>query len=369
MQPIRIIDANFNLLGEIDEYTSLQWIRRWHKPGEFELHLPPIAEAANLLQEGVLVFRAHDKTEAGIINYRKVEQKESGEENLVVKGKFLAGVLERRVTVPPEGQGYDRGNGPFETIMKQYVDHNCVNPVDLDRAIPNLVVATDQGRGANTTYQTRYKVLSDELEKLSISSGLSWEITLDTANSRWVFDVLEGRDLTAGQSLLPPVVFSTEFDNIAAQSLTISSATYKNTAYVGGQGEEIARRIVEVSGGSGLARREMFVDARDIGSTDENPLTPEEEEALLIDRGTQKLAEYGRVESLEAEILTVSNLVYREDFDLGDLVIIRHRAWGVEMNARIIEVKEVLEANKNRIDVTFGNNLPTFTELIKRELR
>lgn len=369
MRPIRIIDASFTILGEIDAYISLQWVRRWHKPGEFEIHLPPTAEGANMLQEGVLVFRAHDKTEAGVINYRKVEQKESGKETLVVKGKFLAGILEQRVTIPPEGQGYDKGNGPVETIMKQYVEHNCVNPGDTNRVIPNLEIAIDQQRGISTTYQTRYKNLAEEIEKLSLASGLGWGIFLDTVNFRWVFDVLEGRDLTTGQSVLPPVVFSTEFDNIAAQSLTISSAGYKNTAYVGGQGEDINRRIVEVSGGSGLERREVFVDARDIGPTDEEPLTPEEEEALLIDRGTQKLAEYAKVESLEAEILTVSNLVYREDFDLGDLVTIRHRAWGVEMDTRITEIKEIVEAGKYRIDVTFGNNLPTFTELIKRELR
>ncbi|MCY9758901.1 siphovirus ReqiPepy6 Gp37-like family protein, partial [Paenibacillus alvei] len=39
MQAIRIIDTSFNLLGEIDNYESLQFIRRFFGTGEFELHI------------------------------------------------------------------------------------------------------------------------------------------------------------------------------------------------------------------------------------------------------------------------------------------------------------------------------------------
>ncbi len=37
--PIRIIDKDFNLLGEIDDYESLIFIRRFSRVGEFELHI------------------------------------------------------------------------------------------------------------------------------------------------------------------------------------------------------------------------------------------------------------------------------------------------------------------------------------------
>jgi len=51
MVPIRIMDINFNPLGEIDDYLSLIWVRRWHKPGEFNLYLDINSLYANTLQE------------------------------------------------------------------------------------------------------------------------------------------------------------------------------------------------------------------------------------------------------------------------------------------------------------------------------
>ena len=33
---IRIFDKNLNFIGEVDNFTSLFYIRRWYKYGEFE---------------------------------------------------------------------------------------------------------------------------------------------------------------------------------------------------------------------------------------------------------------------------------------------------------------------------------------------
>ncbi|MDT2306577.1 hypothetical protein P7H21_25140 [Paenibacillus larvae] len=51
---------------------------------------------------------------------------------------------------------------------------------------------------------------------------------------------------------------------------------------------------------------------------------------MLTDRGREKLAEVKRVESLEAKILTQSNLTYRKDYDLGDVVTVLGTVSGVD---------------------------------------
>ncbi|MEV3554387.1 phage tail protein, partial [Paenibacillus larvae] len=85
--------------------------------------------------------------------------------------------------------------------------------------------------------------------------------------------------------------------------------------------------------------------------------------------GHEKLSEVKRVASLEAKILTKSNLTYRKDYDLGDVVTVLNRQWGLTMNTRITEVAEVYEPSQVRIDVTFGNSIPTLADVIGRKLR
>lgn len=371
MQPIRIIDANFNLLGEVDAYTSLQWIRRWHRPGEFELHIHPSMQNADKLVEDAIIFKASNPSEAGIIRHREITLAENGTEVLLVKGNLLAELTGRRITYPPEGSAYHYINAPVETIMKEYVAANCIDPADTARGIPSLVNAPDLARGDVVKYQSRYKQLDEELEKLSVSSGLGWHIALDIANAQLVFDVLVGRDLTAGQDALPPAIFSTDYDNIKSQAYANSVVSYKNMAVVGGQGEGVERKIITVGDQqAGLQRYETFVDARDIGTQaeGEEPLSEAEIEQMLTQRGQEKLAELARVLSLESELLTNSNLVYRQDYDLGDIVTIVNRKWGVMMDARITEITEVYEVSGFRLSAVFGSSAPTLISRVKGEL-
>lgn len=354
----------------MDTYTSLQWIRRWHKPGEFELHINPTMQNADKLLEDMIIFKESQPEEAAIIKYRGIDLNEAGAEVLVVKGAMLSGLVGQRITYPPAGKAYDYINAPIETTMKHYVDANCINPTDPARVIPNLVNAFDLARGEKVQYQTRYKQLDEELEKLSLSSGLGWHVWLDIEHQRYVFDVLVGRDLTANQSVRPPAIFSTDFDNIESQSYVSSAIGYKNMAVVGGQGEGIERKIVMVGNQVGLQRYETFVDARDVGSQEEGAeqLTPEEIEQMLRTRGQEKLAELDRIESLESKLLTNSNLLYRQDYDLGDIVTIVNRKWGVMLDARITEIVEIYEPGGFRLDATFGNSLPTLIDKIKQAL-
>ncbi len=355
MQPIRVIDTEFNLLAEIDDYESLVWIRRWHKPGEFELHINASKQSTETLQKGCLVLAG---SKVGVIHHRELQQEAQGETQVAIKGATLATILGRRITVPPVGQAYDRVTANTETIMKGYVVRNCIVPTDDKRVIPNLVVAPDQGRGQRITYQTRFKQLIEELEKLSLVSGLGWNVGLDWQNQQWIFDVMEGRDLTAGQTVNPPVIFSADFDAVKAQTFIESDIGHKNQAYVGGQGEGIERDIVEVGSNlSGFERLEIFIDARDL-----------EDVADLPERGRQKLAEVAPVLTFDTEILTKGPYCYGKDWDLGDIVTVRNRKWGVTLDSRITEVTETYEPTGFQLRATFGNNIPTLVDRVKQEI-
>jgi hypothetical protein len=353
VQPIRIMTPSFQFLGEIDDYESLQFIRRFHKPGEFELHINANKNLTDTLQEDNLVVLSPKKV--GVIRHRELNRENT--EQLMIKGYSLQGILSRRITVPPTGQAYDKIRANAETVLKHYVRNNAVEPLDPSRVIPNLVIAEDLQRGVIVEWQSRYKQLDEELEKIAFSTNIGWNIFLDLQQQKWIFDVYESRNLTASQSMLPPVIFSIDFDNIKNQTFTDSAVSYKNTAYVGGQGEGGEREIVEIGNESGLSRIETFIDARDV-----------EDDLSLTERGHQKLNEFQKITSFESEILTYGPFVYEKDWDLGDIVTVQDKKWGITLDTPITEVKEIYEPSGFRLEATFGNTVPTLIERIKKTI-
>ena len=358
MKPIRIIDSDFNLLSEIDDFESLIWTRRWHKAGGFELHININKQNTHTLQkENIVLFDG----KAGIIRHREIVIDESGKggETLLIIGSSLSSLVGRRITLPPAGQAYDVVNSNAESVIKHYVDNNCINPVDISRKIPNLIIAPNQNRGINLKYQSRLKQLDEELEKISIISGLGWDISIDIENKTFMFDVVEGKDLTTSQATNNPVIFSIDFDNIKGQTYVDSDLNYRNQAYVGGQGEGIDRSIVEAGNRQqGLDRHEVFIDARDI-----------QDDLDLPARGQQKLLEMSRVQSFENKILSKGTFEYKKDWDLGDIVMVINYKWGITMETRIVEVKEICESSGFRLEATFGNTIPTLIDKIKSEIK
>lgn len=373
MQSIRILTTDFEWLGEIDDYESLQFTRRYQKSGEFELHINVNKNLTETLQEGNLIFLTERKV--GVIQHRTLSR--DGKETLTIKGSTLQGLMSRRITVPPIGQGYDRIKDNAETVLKHYVFNNAVNPVDISRIIPNLEIALDQKRGPIVDYQSRLKHLDTELEDISNISGIGWEIYLDLGRQKFVFDVFENRDVTTEQTILPPVIFSVDFDNIQSHTFTDSALGYKNTAYVGGQGEEESRRIVKIGTTSGFKRYETFVDARDVSETKsvegvdgptDVPIPESEINSQLTDRGTKSLKELDKIISFESEILTYGPFVYEKDWDLGDIVTVQDKMWGLTLNTPIPEVKETYEVGGFKLEATFGNTIPTLIDKLKKTI-
>jgi hypothetical protein len=213
MKPIRVITQDFELLTEIDQYDSLLCTRRWNGIGEVELKINRHMKDVHLLIKGRLLILGGQLHKAHVILHREIELDENGKasENWIIKALSIKSILARRITVPPLTTGYDNKQGPAETVIKHYVYNNVVTPINPDRIIPNLMIAEDLERGSTLSWQSRFKNLSEELVDQSISSELGWNISLDMQNKGFVFDVEEGKDLTTGQTLLPPVIFSPQF--------------------------------------------------------------------------------------------------------------------------------------------------------------
>ena len=377
MMPIRIMTRQFELLGEIDRYSSLQITRSWHGIGAIELRINRYLKGADKLQRGHIFFPHNHLNKAYQIKHREIELDQNGKqtENWLIRALPIKSWLGQRITYPPAHTANDNRQADAETVMRHYVTNNVINPVDVYRRMEDIILDINQVRGDNISWQSRYKNLAEETAEISLLSGLGWNVDIDYELKNFVFKVLEGRNLTSGQSILPPAIFSPEFGTLKQLSYLESELNYKNFAIVAGQGEGVERRIVEVGNSSGIDRYELFVDARDVSEEtdreegqDPIPRPPHEIVEDLTNRGNQKLAEYEQEIYLEGQALSKSRLVYGKDYDLGDMVTLQNKHWGVTMDARITEVKEIYEPEKTGIELIFGNDRPTLMSKIKQEL-
>lgn len=363
-----VFDKNLNFLGILESYSSLIWRRKYSKCGEFELHCSLTPDTLNLLKRGNIIWK-NDDQEAGYIEYRNLRQDREGNEVLVIKGKFLTGYLGRRVI-----WGTENLNTTSENTIRELVNKNAINPVNIDRKIELMALGEVGNYTQETNIQVSYKNLLETVEEIANISELGIRTLLGIENKQMLLDIYEGLDRTASNGVNPPAIFSKEFENILEQEYTDSLNNYKNTALVAGEGEGIAREFISIEEGTGLDRIELFVDARDLQSTktvnDEDvPIPISEYREMLEDRGRSKLSEYKEIKTFNSKINLNSNLEYGSDFNLGDIVTCTSKKWGVTIDTRITEVEEIYESTGKQVNVVFGNNIPTLIDKIKQVVR
>lgn len=121
---------------------------------------------------------------------------------------------------------------------------------------------------------------------------------------------------------------------------------------------------------TGLSRRELFVDARDLQSDSggETPLTPEEYAAVLANRGREKLAENSLVQSFEATVRTMDpTYALGRDFQLGDSITVTDRRLGVTVQAVVTAARYAVSRDGESLELTLGYSQPTLHQILKRK--
>ena len=123
----------------------------------------------NLLQvvrDGEIEFTA-------IIEHGELSLDESGKASEVWTCRG-GDVLTRRLCVPPAGYSHDERSDAAETVMKGYVDANCISPTDADRTIDLVSNEADSGRGSSVAIAARYEPLVEKLEEAARAGGIGW---------------------------------------------------------------------------------------------------------------------------------------------------------------------------------------------------
>ena len=337
---IRVYDREMNFKGIVDNATSLIWIRRYFEAGEFELHAPLTDRNLELLKADNLVTIRGAK-EAGIIeDILNTDGTESSE--IVRKGRFLEAYMDRRLI-----KNTINFSGKTEVAMRQILQSAA--------PIPLVQLGALQGYAETVRFQATMKNLLTYQGKLARSGALGFRFQPDFRNKKISFEVYKGKNRGSGKQDYKRVTFSERYDNINNAQYAYNSQNLRTKAIIGGEGEGSARVYVEIGGGEGLDLREIFVDAKDIQKED---MTDAEYKEALKQRGYESLDENSVSESFECETGADINFRYKEDYDLGDIVLINKEKWGIKMNKRITEIQEVYENGGMMIVPVIGNPLP-----------
>lgn len=331
---IWILDRSFTKLAIVDDYESLIWVDRYNTPGEFEIYARADAKSLEFLKKENILINTESEHGMIIESIRVTTDVEEGSKTIVT-GRSLESILGRRIV----WKMTDFNNVSLQSAIERLLNENAINPSDTNRKIPNLIFesSTDTAiTDLKLSLQVTGDNLLDTIEAICEVEHLGFKITI--SNDKFVFKLYSGQDRSFKQSKNTYVIFSSNFDNLISSEFYESDVEYKNVTLVAGEDEGEDRKTLEVGTASGLDRKELYTDARDIQSKDEEgeEIPLEEYYARLKQRGNEKLAECKKKTTFEGKCDPYESFVYKEDFFLGDVVQVRNE-YGKEGRARITE--------------------------------
>lgn len=329
-----VLNQSFETIAIIDDYESLIWTDRYFEYGDFELYLPMQISLLTSLQKDNYLYIRDSEHMMIIEDFEITTDTETGS-RLMVTGRSLESILDRRIV-----WGQKTYSGTIHAVIKQMITDAIISPSVSARKIDNFIFQDSSDESVNDVsieVQFTGDNLYDAISLLCQTVGAGFQITLDSSNN-FVFNLYSGQDRSYDQDDNPYVVFSPSFENIIDSRYLETNSNYRNVTLVAGEGEGSARKTVTVGAGSGLTRREVFTDARDISTQTENgTLTTSQYNAQLTERGNENLQEYTASTAFEGKAETTRMFKYGEDFFMGDIVQIANE-FGMEGRAYITAI-------------------------------
>lgn len=351
---LRLLNENYIPLEVIDTYKSLIWTDRYDLCGEFELCLDPLSIIAKTIRKDYYLELSNSDHHMIVEDFNTETDFDDGD-LLIVKGRSLESILDRRVVWP---QTICDGN--FQNQIEKMINDAIISPSISDRRIPNFVFKrTNDPNITKLTFKGQftgdnlYTVITEACRK----AKCGFKILL-TEDGKFEFQLYYGIDRSYDQYDRPVVAFSPGFENLRKSTYKENNSPFKSIAIVAGEGEGAARKSIAVQASeskSGLLRRELYVDARDISTTTESntTLTTAQYNDLLKERGVRDLNENFYVRSFEGEAETNSTFILNKDFFIGDIVHIANQ-YGKEAKSRVSEI--IFSHDKDKLTI-----VPTFS--------
>jgi hypothetical protein len=332
-------------------FQSVRLSQRYYSPGELEI-IAPLGSSIRF-QPGMIVWR-RGMEEAYLIETVELRAGENGALQRAL-GRTHSALLERRVLA--KAAYYE---GTASHVIAAMIDAVFSAPA---RAFPNFIVTIDESLGGAIGVQPQITTLLRAVADICQGSSLGYRSAFDPISGNVEFSLYQGTDRANG--IAPGrVVFDTAYDTISGVSSVESTRTSANAAYVLGEVDTSThlpkREEVDIQSPTGYERFETLLrfnrtSATDAGGTMNNA----QYRSAMREFGSAALRKLSRRTVVDGEIRADSRM-YRlyEDYNVGDLVRLRVKEWGVEAAARITSVEQIFENGREWTKVYLGTDEP-----------
>lgn len=360
-----VYDTNFNIVAICDDYESLIWNDRYNEPGDFELYFPMESRLLDIYKPDYYLVSA-DSEYTMIIEDLKVTTDLEGGDHFIVTGRDLVSILCRRIVWK-----MTTVSGNFVNAIDKILKQNVYDPIPKNSKAKRKIEefywdkdSTDAVIKQLTIDETQFTgdVVYDVIKGLCDQFDVGFSLKRNPVTGKFVFSLYQGVDRSYRQNANKYVVFSPEFDNLISTDYTENKSKYCNVTLVAGEGEGPDRVTLEVGDttSSGLNRRELFTDARDLSSViededeeeeeeevdPENPqggeqeeekhMSPKEYKNLLKNRGLEKLKEVEIEKTFDGQVDATQIYRYGRDFFMGDVCELVNQ-YGKETRVKVVE--------------------------------
>lgn len=357
MSTIEILDRNFKRLDILRHYTFSQYNMKFRGIGTFTVNAPLELNTIflNRKEQYYLLFNGNVHPVVGKVEDVKKES-EDEENKLTITGRLALFILTKRIvsdTINTSGTTLEHMEKLVtENILK--AKNNRYIPITIDDS------AVNKNKLSKVDRQVTGGYIWDEFEELLEQDKIGVELypnivptysvnDIDSNILDWTLKFSSGTDRTKGNvDGNVPVIFSQQLSNINRVDYERNVENHCNIAYVAGEGEGSNRKWFEIpinqeesQETKGWERSELWIDARDIQSEDDNgnQLTDEQYNALINQRAKEKAVENDIQESYEATVITKNKrYVYGKDYFLGDFVTVVDTQLGLEFDVQIIGI-------------------------------
>lgn len=390
MSTIEILDRNFKRLDILRHYTFSQYNMKFRGIGTFTVNAPLELNTIFLNREEqyYLLFNGNVHPVVGKVEDVKKES-EDEENKLTITGRLALFILTKRIV-------FDTINTSGTTLehMEKLVTENILKAKN-NRYIPITIddSAVNKNKLSKVDRQVTGGYIWDEFEELLEQDKIGVELypkivptysvnDIDSNILGWTLKFSSGTDRTKGNvDGNTQVVFSQQLSNINRVDYERNVENHCNIAYVAGEGEGSNRKWFEIpinqeesQETKGWERSELWIDARDIQSEDDdgNHLTDEQYNALIKQRAKEKAVENDIQESYEATVITKNKrYVYGKDYFLGDFVTVVDTQLGFEFDVQIIGITFSKQDTEEITDIElqYGNKRISSQSILQQNKR
>ena len=230
-------NISISLEAVCDSFSSLLWDIEYYKCGAFEVYIAASPRNIEIFQTGRIVGRDDDKEHFGLIESVELETDAEDGDYLIIKGRFLMCLLERRIIYPTFN--FTKLVSYSQIVMNVVQYNACTSGI-------RKILGLSLGNTSGTCWDTETKL------QVSYDNLMEWVNTISkkiggTANNRlskiaeeqyeMIFDLLQGEDRSILQKENPHIVFSDSYNNLLSFTYFTDTSVKMNYAYVLGKGE------------------------------------------------------------------------------------------------------------------------------------